>query len=136
MIRETLERGGVFFAGAAALVVFLALCIEPLRGDFARFSAAVLAIYAGAFFFAMVCDGRLHRVLTAQKVIGEPQPKWFDSSERTTTGILRFVLFAEFWLALFVVGFYTATLLAAASGFAIVVSLTTCEYVRGKQQSL
>lgn len=54
--------------------------------------------------------------------------------ESTTVGVLRWVLFVEFWLALFVVGVYTATTLAAVSGYAIVVLLGTCEHVRWRQQ--
>ena len=138
MIRDTLERGGVAFAGAAALVVFLSLCIEPLRADFARFSAIVLAAYAAAFFAAMTCDGRIHRVLSANQLsfnFADRKWTWFGQGESTTVGVLRAVLFVEFWLAFFIAGFYTATMLAAVSGYIIVVALGTCEYVRWKQQN-
>lgn len=138
MIRDTLERGGVIFAGAAALVVFLSLCIEPLRDDFAKFSAIVLAAYALAFFAAMTCDRRIHRVLSRNQISLDFTPRswtWLGEGESTPVGALRWVLFVEFWIALFVVGISTATTLAAVSGYGIVVLLGTCEHVRWRQQN-
>jgi hypothetical protein len=138
MIREALERVGVAFAGVAALVVFLSLCIEPLRSDFARYSAIVLAAYAAAFFLAITCDGRIHRVLSRNQLslkFFDAKWTWFGEGESTTVGVLRHVLFVEFWLALFMLG-STATTLAAISGYVIAVMLGMCEYVRWKQRDL
>lgn len=133
MIRETLERIAPFVAALAALAVFSALCVATLRGFPMQVAACVVGAFAAAFFIAITCDRRIHRVLTSAAGDWEKmraQAQNFRGAESTTLLLLRVILFAEVLLAFFALGLDQATTIVAIAGFAVATMISICEYVR------